>query len=693
MATEQKNKEGKIKVVTSGFAFRMISGIVLWFVIFTIIVGTIGYMQFTDSLTQEYNDSAFRTAESAIMLVNGDKIDEYLETEKNRNGKEDNPFVGEEYSDRWQRMNILCQKQNVTLIYVIKVDTSDYGRFESVFNTVNDSSGYSPWEVGYTRDTTNEEYRQIYRDIYENGLEHGTVVRDKGLDESKAHITSLIPVKNSAGKVTAILCVERPMNELILGRREYLHNVILTTLILIIVSCVCLALYIKRQFAKPIEKISEEASRFAKDPSPADKASNEKISQIREVRMLAESIDKMETDTLRNMEELTSVAAERERMSVELSLAAKIQANILPSTFPPYPNRKDFDIFASMDAAKEVGGDFYDFYLLDNDRLAFLIADVSGKGIPAALFMMRAKMTIKSLAESGADVHMILSEANARLCEGNDAGMFVTAWLGIVDMKTGVLSYANAGHNPPVIRHNQKEFEYIKTRSNFVLAGMEGVPYKKYELQLFPGDELFLYTDGVTEAEDEKEALFGEERLLESLNGTLDSSVEARCKTVKKAIDNFAGAAEQFDDITMLSVCFNSFQNDESIITPADAMSTERVWDFISQLSRKAELSAKITNKAQIIVDEIYSNIHLYSGATKAQVSCYIEPQQMVLKFKDNGIPYNPLETYDPDVTLSAEEREVGGLGIFMVKKMASDISYAYEDESNVLTVTIAIGS
>ena len=189
MATEQKNKEGKIKVVTSGFAFRMISGIVLWFVIFTIIVGTIGYMQFTDSLTQEYNDSAFRTAESAVMLVNGDKIDEYLETEKNRNGKEDTPFVGEEYSDRWQRMNILCQKQNVTLIYVIKVDTSDYGRFESVFNTVNDSSGYSPWEVGYTRDTTNEEYRQIYRDIYENGLAHGTVVRDKGLDEiGRAHV-------------------------------------------------------------------------------------------------------------------------------------------------------------------------------------------------------------------------------------------------------------------------------------------------------------------------------------------------------------------------------------------------------------------------------------------------------------------------------------------------------------------------
>ena len=152
-----KNKRLKIKDFISGLAFRMISGVILWFLLFTIIVSTIGYMKFTESLTEEYNDSAFRTAESAAMLVNGDKIDEYLDAERGNSGKADRPFSGEEYSDRWERMNILCQKQNVTLIYVIKVDTSDYGRFESVFNTVNDQSGYTPWAVGYNRDTTNDE--------------------------------------------------------------------------------------------------------------------------------------------------------------------------------------------------------------------------------------------------------------------------------------------------------------------------------------------------------------------------------------------------------------------------------------------------------------------------------------------------------------------------------------------------------
>ena len=688
-----KNQERKIKAFVSGFAFRMISGIILWFLLFTITVSAIGYVTFTKSLTQQYNDSAFRTAESAAVFVNGDKIDEYLETERNRNGDAENPFIGEEYAASWERINVLCQKQNVTLIYVIKVDTSDYSHFESVFNTVNDESGYTPWSVGYRRNTTNEEYRKIYRDIYEHGLTQGMVVRTKGLDGNEQHITSLIPIKNSAGKVTAILCVERPMDELVLGRQKYMTNVLLVTLLLMIASGVCLALYIKRNFAKPIEKISAEATRFAKTPSPSDPDVFKKISSIKEILMLAASIDKMENDTLRYMEELTQATVLQERMAVELALAATIQSNMLPSTFPPYPNRRDFDIYASMDAAKEVGGDFYDFYLLDNDRFVFLVADVSGKGIPAALFMMRAKMTIKGLAESGADVHVILSEANEKLCEGNEAGMFVTTWLGIVDMKTGILSYANAGHNPPLLKRRQAAFEYLKTRPNFILAGLDGAPYHKNEIQLWPGDELFLYTDGVTEATNEKQTLFGEARLLEALNSISEETVESRCKAVKNAIDSFVGDAEQFDDITMLSVRFNSFQNDESIITQADAVSTERVWDFISRQTKKAELGSKITNRAQIVVDEIYSNIQLYSGATMAQVFCRIKPEQMVLMFKDDGVQYNPLTSQDPDVSLSLEEREIGGLGLLMVKKMASDLSYAYEDGYNVLTVTIKIDS
>ena len=210
-----------------------------------------------------------------------------------------------------------------------------------------------------------------------------------------------------------------------------------------------------------------------------------------------------------------------------------------------------------MDTAKEVGGDFYDFYMLGEDKLAFLVADVSGKGIPAAMFMMTAKTLIKGFAEMGLEVNEVFTQSNAKLCEGNEADMFVTAWMGILDLKTGVLSYANAGHNPPALRSRDGDYAFVRSRPNLILAGMDGVQYRKHELQLRPGDELYLYTDGVTEAQNLSNELFGEQRLLSSLNEAKGMSVEEICKKVKADVDIFAGAADQFDDITMLSIKWN----------------------------------------------------------------------------------------------------------------------------------------
>lgn len=247
------------------------------------------------------------------------------------------------------------------------------------------------------------------------------------------------------------------------------------------------------------------------------------------------------------------------RIDRELEFARKIQHAALPSVFPPYPKRKDFSIYASMDTAKEVGGDFYDFYMLGEDKLAFLIADVSGKGIPAAMFMMTAKTLIKGFAETDLEVNEVFTRANAKLCESNEADMFVTAWMGILDLKTGILSYANAGHNPPVMRSRDGEYAFMRSRPNLILAGMDGVKYRKYQLQLQPGDEIYLYTDGVTEAQNLSNELFGEQRLLSSLNEAKGLSVEELCKKVKADVDAFAGEADQFDDITMVSFKLNCF--------------------------------------------------------------------------------------------------------------------------------------
>lgn len=247
------------------------------------------------------------------------------------------------------------------------------------------------------------------------------------------------------------------------------------------------------------------------------------------------------------------IAEAAARIDQELAFAQAIQYSALPSVFPPYPNRTDFAIFASMKTAKEVGGDFYDFYLVGEEQMAFLIADVSGKGIPAALFMMTAKTLIKSLAEAGHSVEEIFTLANEKLCETNDAGMFVTAWMGILDLKTGHMEYSNAGHNPPLIRKKGGCFSCLSCAPCFVLAGMEGIKYRKNELDFSPGDEIYLYTDGVTEAMNAEQQLYGEERLLNCLNAMEETDAEGRCRLVKEDLDQFVGEAAQFDDITMLS--------------------------------------------------------------------------------------------------------------------------------------------
>lgn len=246
-----------------------------------------------------------------------------------------------------------------------------------------------------------------------------------------------------------------------------------------------------------------------------------------------------------------------ERIDAELAFAKAIQHAALPNVFPPYPNHKEFDIFATMHTAKEVGGDFYDFYFVDEDHLAFVMADVSGKGIPAAMFMMTSKTILKSYAESGISVEQVFTRANEKLYEGNDAGMFVTAWMGILDIKNGKVMFTNAGHNPPLVKHADGTFEYLKSRAGFVLAGMEGIRYRKNELELAPGDTIYLYTDGVTEATNVNNELYGEDRLHSILEQYRNTAPDVICEKVKADVDLFVGEAPQFDDITMLVLRYN----------------------------------------------------------------------------------------------------------------------------------------
>jgi sigma-B regulation protein RsbU (phosphoserine phosphatase) len=382
------------------------------------------------------------------------------------------------------------------------------------------------------------------------------------------------------------------------------------------------------------------------------------------------------------------IAEAAARIDKELEFAKQIQYSSLPMVFP---NKKEFEIYAMMITAKEVGGDFYDFYMLNDNTVAFLVADVSGKGIPAAMFMMRAKTIIKDLAESGLEIDEIFTRANDKLCENNDAGMFVTVWMAILDLQTGMMKYANAGHNPPLIRHADGQFEYVKTRSGMVMAGMEGIKYKKNEMFLLPGDKVLLYTDGVTEATALNNELYSEARLVNFVNSFESSNAEDLCKKIKNNVDEFVGSAPQFDDITLLALTLKSIKGSNHIVVMPNENSRQIINSFGEQLTLKLETVPKVASKINIIIDEIYSNIVNYSKATLAEIGYSIENGQIILSFVDNGIPYNPLEMVEPDITLSAEERDIGGLGIFIVKKMANNVEYKYEEGKNILNVMISL--
>ncbi|MBQ3379607.1 MAG: PP2C family protein-serine/threonine phosphatase [Clostridia bacterium] len=532
----------KTNKMRSSMSVNIIGAIVAVLFVFGIVVSTVGYVSFTDAFKKEYAESTYHMADTAALLVNGDSLEDYLADEKT-----------DEYLLTRERLDAYCKKMGVSLIYVILVDTSDYGRFVSVFNSVDntvDDSEYTPWELGHRRDTTNDEYRRKYKEIYDGEAVFETVYRTSPTDGQHPHITTMVPVKNSSGEVAAILCMQRPMRQLVLARRPYLVTVAVSTLLLALFASVFAAFYIRNQFVDPVKKVAKEASRFAKENTKGEPLSN--ISKYRVIHDLADSIDTMESDMVRYIDNLTSVTAEKERIGAELSLAGAIQRNSVPNDFPAFPDRSDFDICASMTPAKETGGDLYNFFLTDADHLAVVIGDVSGKGVPAALFMMVTNILIADRTYMGGTPAEILSFVNNNICEHNKADMFVTLWLGILELSTGRLTFANAGHDDAAVCRKDGSFELFKTKHSLVVGAMPDIKYRDFELTLEAGDRLFLYTDGVPEATDENYAMYSIGRMLAALNENKDKRPEEILTSIHESVNAFVGGAPQFDDLTML---------------------------------------------------------------------------------------------------------------------------------------------
>lgn len=381
--------------------------------------------------------------------------------------------------------------------------------------------------------------------------------------------------------------------------------------------------------------------------------------------------------------------------SKELNLATNIQNSMLPSIFPAFPERKEFDIYASMQPAKEVGGDFYDFFLIDDNHLGIVIADVSDKGVPAALFMMASKIMVQNSALLSISPKDVLATVNKQICSNNQAEMFVTIWLGILDLRTGLLTASNAGHEKPIIKKPDGHFEIIKDVHGFVVGWDKGATYKNYEIQLEKGSKLFLYTDGVPEASN-GDKKFGRDKTLEVIRKYEDKTPNEILMGMQDELAEFTGTFPQFDDITMLCLEYRGSDTktkDLSYTIPSDIKRMDDMINPILNSLREINIDEKVVYKVHLAMEEILTNICSYGyneekqGDITIKSHLSLQPKEITITVIDDGREFNPLKKEEPNLEEKLTKREVGGLGIFITKNIMDEISYSREDDKNILTM------
>ena len=383
--------------------------------------------------------------------------------------------------------------------------------------------------------------------------------QDKGVDHPLVtdnsygyNYTGISVILDENGKALAEIQYILDMEEVRNYLNSFLINMFLISFCIIAVTMAAYIVFVRKTITRPISRLAD----FTQEITESGKFENQRITMKTgdEIEALSDSFNFMMEELENYIANLSKVTAEKERIGTELDIARNIQASMLPCIFPAFPDRKEFDIYATMTPAKEVGGDFDDFFMVDETHLAIVMADVSGKGVPAALFMVIGKTLIKDHTTPGRDLGEVFSTVNNLLCEANSEGLFITAFEGVLDLVTGEFCFVNAGHEMPFICKAGASFEAYKIRPGFVLAGFEDMNYKAGSMTLDVGDLIFQYTDGVTEATNVENQLYGMERLEQVLNRVKDRIPSEILPEVKKDIDAFVGEAPQFDDITMLCV-------------------------------------------------------------------------------------------------------------------------------------------
>ena len=645
-------------------------------------------------LSETYDTFLTQIAYTGASYFKGDKLERFA-----RDG-----LKSEEYKDTLIKLANLTENTDISFLYVVIPEMPDCKYKTYVFNVVNTKlrNKFNPYHAGYKEDTSDSSAARFRRLMEKGGME----IDSSMFSQTGARTRVSLAVRDSTGKKVGVICVEKQLETISSVLRGYVRLDLLYAPIVSLLFFICFGAFISKKFVRPIVCITKEADGFAShDARFSDKLKG--IHSNDEIETLARAIEKMGIDIQVYIKDLMRVTTEKERISAELSVASGIQAGMLPKNFSPYPDHHGIQLYASMIPAKEVGGDFYDFFWTGKNKLWLVMGDVSGKGVPAAMFMVIAKALIRNEATLEYEPSAICERVNDQLCEENEQGLFVTCWLGCVDLSTGQMKFANAAHNPPVL-YDGDSYKFLEQKSGIMLAAMEGSQYVQHEIQLKKGSRLFIYTDGVTEAQNKDGALFGEALLLGALAKTAALSAKETVGLINEEVERFAGGADQADDITVLSFELDEVGDEGAASTDSDAGDASerslvvaaadenlpKVTDFVHSCAPQ-DLSPDDANKIDLAVEEIFVNIshYAYENGGDVEIVCKkLGERKISVAFKDSGIEFNPLEKGDPDFTESAETRRLGGFGIYLTKKFMDSVSYERQDGKNVLTLVKTFG-
>jgi len=509
------------------------------------IIGAVSFVKLVLEMRDATYEAALKGASIAsVDMVMADGIDKYFET-----GKTD-----EAYNDLWlnlilitddfdlQRCDIFVPHED-HLTYLISTEDKKSG------DSLNKEAPY----YGEEKDYVKQAMEAVVEEEFEPEKSQKQVFYAENVKDGVEVFTYYMPLVDANKRPVAVMAASQSAERVLTVILQNIFRTICISLTVMIASLIIFFFSIRSRIINPIVKLTKSV-RTMMDSVNEGQVVTTDIHTGDEIEELATAFEDMNRDLIGYIDENTRITAEKERIDTELNLATNIQAGMLPDKFPAFPDRKDFDIYASMTPAKEVGGDFYDFFLIDENRLGIVMADVSGKGVPAALFMMHSKILLKSYTLMKQSPKAALEEVNRQICENNPEDMFVTVWLGVLDLKTGIFTAANAGHEKPAVKQPGGSFELLRDKHGIMVGYMDGVRFKEYELILKKGAKLFLYTDGVAEATNAQEELFGTDRMIEALRTAEDKSPKDVLAAVNAAVDEFVGEAPQFDDLTMLCI-------------------------------------------------------------------------------------------------------------------------------------------